>query len=102
MSEQNSQSGEQDALRAISLGPPTLYWGTRGRWGDLLTELMFSRFGVSVVHTSCFVTQELLSYQREFNQVTRQYVERTFGGGAFDAVLKEVDDFRAENYRRHL
>jgi hypothetical protein len=94
--------GQRDSVADIATGTPKLYWQTRGRWGEFLTQLMVERFGVAVKHTSDITTAAEVSYRRGYNDATRSHIDQTYGQGAYDAAMEEVDRFRMAHYKAQL
>ena len=92
--------GGLDGKDAVEQGKPRLYWGIRGSWGKLLVCLVAERFDVAVEATSCLTTEGQLAYQRGFNDAILKHIRRTFGEGAFQNVLDEVNDFRQKQYQQ--
>ena len=84
----------------IAAGRPRLYWQTRGRWGEYLTQLMAERFGVVVEHTSDLTNAAKLSFEAGYNQTTRLHIDGQFGHGQYDAAVQEVNQFRMDYYRQ--
>ena len=96
------ERGEQDSRAAMACGSPQLFWQTRSSWGVLMTEIMSTRFNVTVTHISDMTTHALDSYREGYNRVTRSYVDETFGVGSFQGVLDEVMRFRLDQRDRYL
>jgi hypothetical protein len=92
--------GRRQCADDIAIGRVRLFFQTRGRWGEFLTQRMADRFGVEVEHSSDMVTEAELSFQAGYNDATQAHIERTFGPGSYREVLDETDRFRTEQYRR--
>ncbi|QDV50980.1 hypothetical protein [Gimesia fumaroli] len=96
------KQGKRQSELDVAQGCPRLYWGTRGSWGELLTRLMAERFQVTVQHVGCISTESQRAYERGYNKITSEYIDRTFGEGAFQEVMDEVTRYREESYRQYL
>jgi hypothetical protein len=96
------ERGKVESTRDIQQGSPKLFWGTKGSWGDFMVRLMADRFGVSIVHVGCFTTLEKESFEHGYNHATVAHVDATFGDGAFQAALDEVDAYRQRQYHAYL
>ena len=96
------ERGAKDAAADIEAGHPKLYYGTRGRWGEFLTELMDKRFGVTVVHASDITNTAEMSYQRGYNDAVRSSIDQHFGEGIYQAAMEEVDQFRQRYYDEYF
>lgn len=79
-----------------------LFWQTRSAWGDYMTEMFASRFGVSVSHTSDMTTVSQSSFQAGYNGRTKRYIDDKFGAGMFQGALDDVESFRMKRYREHF
>ena len=102
LNQSDYERGIRDSKTAIAEGTPTLFWGTRGSWGVLLTRLMSERFGVIVEHLDCFTTEAKQSYEQGFNEATRQFIDRSHGSGSFQATLDEVEKFRKKQSETYV
>jgi hypothetical protein len=100
--EHEYERGCKDGAVDIANGSPTLFWQTRGVWGDFLTQRMAEQFGICVEHTSDLTTAAQISYRAGYNEAVKSQVEKQFGNGSFQAVLTEVERFREELYRQHF
>ena len=94
------QRGVTDAQADITAKACRLFWGTRGRWGELFTELMQRRFGVQVVHISDITSTGEWSYQRGYNETIKSHVDSEFGAGSFERAWNEIREYRQETARR--
>jgi hypothetical protein len=94
--------GRAESARDIKQGSPKLFWGTRGSWGEFMARLMAERFAVSVVHIDCFTSVEKQSFEHGYNAATAAHIDATFGDGAYQAALDEVEAYRQQQYRKYL
>jgi len=94
--------GRRQSADDIAAGRTTLFFQTRGRWGEFLTQRMAEKFGVKVEHTSDLVTEAQVSFWAGYNDETKAHVDRTFGPNSFQEVLDETDRFRTQHYQRHF
>jgi hypothetical protein len=94
------QRGVTDAQSDIAAKKCRLLWQTRGRWGELFTELMQQRFGVQVVHVGDIKTTQEISYERGYNESVKSHLDSVFGAGSFAKAWSEIAAYRGESYRR--
>ena len=100
MNQDAYERGELDARSDIAVNKCRLFWGTRGAWGERFTELMRERFGVEVVHSGCFTSDDKSSYEQGYNKTIQAHLGDIFGAGSFERAWQEIEDYRLEQYRR--
>jgi hypothetical protein len=94
------ERGFSDSESDIASASPKLFWQTRGRWGEFLTQLMADRFSVAVEHTSDITNADEVSYRKGYNEATRRHVDHKFGNGTFQSAIAEVERFRLDYYKQ--
>jgi hypothetical protein len=58
--------------------------------------------GVTVGQTSDITNADEASYQKGYNEATQRHVDSTFGKGAFQSAIAEVERFRLLQYKQHF
>jgi len=86
--------GREESLADIAAGNAKLFWQTRSFWGRYMTKLFAERFNVEVVHRDCVTTQEQTAFQGGYNRATADDVDATFGVGAYQSALDDVEAHR--------
>jgi hypothetical protein len=100
MHQESAERGKREASNDIAAHRPRLFWATRGSWGQLLCEIMKSRFGIEVEHIDCFTSDEKESFEAAYNETVIAYIDATFGERSYEQALEEVTRFRDEQYKR--
>jgi hypothetical protein len=63
---------------------------------------MRDRYETFVEHVSDITTAAPLSYERGYNSVHFQFIDKRDGDGPTKRIWNEVDAFRAESYRKYF
>ena len=92
--------GRAQCFADIASGQAKLFWQTRGGWGEFMAALMRKRFDVFVEHIGCSTDRDKHSFVSGYNDATIEHIHRTFGSGAFQVALDEVESFREHEYRK--
>ena len=93
---------KQKCVDDIADGRPKIYWHTRASWGNLLTTIVAERFNVIVEHLGDITTEAENLYHQGYNDATIAMIDASFGQGAFQSLLDDVERFRRLAYQRQV
>jgi hypothetical protein len=93
------ERGAADARREAAQGRLRWFSGAPSEgWGRDLADTLRARFGIDVTFTTCFVTDESVSYEEGFNAAIEAHADATWGKGALSTAIAEVRQRRKRAY----